>query len=1165
MQVIKRNGEKQNVSFDKITQRIHTQCKGLHQSVDASIIAKEVVSQIYNNITTVELDQHTARIAAEKCTTHPDYSKLAARIETTNLYKKTPNTFSECVEVLFKQGIVSKKLFDDVSEHQSLINNTIDHTQDDRYDYFGFKTLEKAYLLRDVDGNIVERPQYMLMRVAVGIWGDNLSMVTKTYQSLSQHLYTHATPTLFNAGTNRPQLSSCFLTTVGEDTLKSIYNNISDCSAISKWAGGIGVSISQIRSRGSYIASTGGKSNGIVPMLKVYNETARYVDQCFSGTTKVYTRDEVKQIKHIIPNDLVLTHDGTWQKVIRVKNDNYSGQMRKISIRHNYRDVLVTPKHQMLVIEKAKPCSFSNIQRMIRTGYLKPKYIEARYLNSDHFVIFPKTNYVNCLANYSADDFKMYGILIADGWITSNGKQAGVCLNAESKKHILHFVKEYLSEKMIHFTESKSKTDKSIRLVWSVSNLFKFTRSQLYDDNGEKIIAKQFVNASSHKLLNLIYGIVSCDGYVGKKIGTEITLELTATQVIDTLKLIMLRFGVILCGSERNRVGQVSQGPNGPITTKKPTTILKFPRIPLITDLFENCESSTKTHFLQTDNYTLGRVVRNECVEVENQLVYDLEVEANHNYVSEVGLCHNGGGKRKGSFAVYLEPWHADVFDFLDLKKNHGKEEVRARDLFYALWIPDLFMRSVENDNEWFLMDPNKLRENSINLQDTYGDEFDRQYNLAVEKGLYVKKINARELWNKILEAQIETGSPYMLYKDAANFKSNQKNLGTIRSSNLCTEIIQYTSKEETAVCNLASIALPRFVQHDTFDFQQLYETTRHIVRTIDQVIDINFYPLETTRTSNLKHRPMGIGVQGLADVFHQLKLPFTSQKAQQLNHQIFECIYHAALFESCWLAKSKGVYDSYKGSPISLGVLQQDLWDNVEVKIINGQIEKTKLHAPRYKYTHNWALLREIIEKYGVRNSLLIAPMPTASTSQILGNNECFEPYTSNIYVRRTLSGEFVVINKFLVNDLIKENLWSESFKDALILNRGSVNKIEDSLNEQQKFFVQNHLDLLSDAIKEQYKTVWELKTSHLLQMSADRGRFIDQSQSLNIWMENPSFKKLHTTHMYAWKLGLKTGMYYLRSKAAAKPISTLGVDIEKHIVACSLDNPDDCLMCGS
>jgi ribonucleoside-diphosphate reductase alpha chain len=749
MFVLKRDGRKEEIMFDKITARVRKLCYGLNELVDPLKVAMRVIEGLYDGVTTSELDNLAAEVAATMTTAHPDYARLAARISVSNLHKNTKKTFSEVMHDLYtyvnpRTGkdapLLSDEVYNVIIENKEKLDSTIIYNRDFGYDYFGFKTLERSYLLK-LNGIIAERPQHMLMRVSIGIHLNDLDAAIETYELMSKKFFTHATPTLFNSGTPKPQMSSCFLLTAKDDSIDGIYDTLKQTAKISQSAGGIGLAMHNIRATGSYIAGTNGTSNGIVPMLRVFNDTARYVDQ--------------------------------------------------------------------------------------------------------------------------------------------------------------------------------------------------------------------------------------------------------------------------------------------------------------------------------------------------------------------------GGGKRKGSFAIYLEPWHADIFDFLDLKKNHGKEEMRARDLFYAMWIPDLFMKRVQEDSHWTLMCPNECP----GLPDTHSEEFEKLYLKYEELGKGRKTIKARELWEKITESQIETGTPYMLYKDAANSKSNQQNLGTIRSSNLCTEIIEYTSPDEVAVCNLASIALPMFIKDGKFNHQELFAITKRVTRNLNKVIDRNYYPVIEAENSNMRHRPIGIGVQGLADTFIKLRMPFTSDDAKQLNQDIFETIYYAAVTASMEEAKEVGPYQTYEGSPISEGKFQHNLW-GLKDEDLSG--------------LWDWGTLREQVLENGVRNSLLVAPMPTASTSQILGNNECFEPYTSNIYTRRVLSGEFIVVNKHLLEDLVELGLWNEGLKQDIMRANGSI----------------QHVDVIPQEIKELYKTVWELSMKDIIDMSRQRGYFIDQSQSLNLFMEGATMAKLTSMHFYAWKSGLKTGMYYLRTKSAVDAI---------------------------
>ena len=782
MLVIKRNGKSEAVKFDKILARIQKLSYNLHPLVDSVEVAQKVIMGLYDGVTTTELDTLAAETSASMATQHPDFSVLAARLAISRLHKNTVKSFSETIQKLYNHmdkntgkhsPIVTADVLNAVRANADLLDSTLIYDRDFNSDYFGYKTLEHSYLLR-INGEIIERPQHMYMRVALGIHGDDIDAAIETYHLMSEGWFTHATPTLFNAGTPHPQMSSCFLLTMQDDSVEGIYNTLKQTALISKNAGGIGLSIHKVRAKGSTIAGTHGTSNGIVPMLKVFNDTARYIDQ--------------------------------------------------------------------------------------------------------------------------------------------------------------------------------------------------------------------------------------------------------------------------------------------------------------------------------------------------------------------------GGGKRKGAFAVYLEPWHADIFEFLQLKKNHGAEELRARDLFYAMWINDLFMERVQADGEWSLFCPHECP----GLDDCWGEEFTTLYNRYESEGKARRVIKAQELWFTILESQIETGTPYMLYKDAANRKSNQQHLGTIKSSNLCTEIIQYTSPDEIAVCNLASIALPKFIEGAQFNHQKLYDVVYHATKNLNKIIDKNLYPIEEARNSNMRHRPIGLGVQGLADAFIMLRLPFDSDLAQTLNQRIFETMYYAAMSASIDLAKELGPYESYAGSPLSKGQLQCDLW----------------LHTP--STTWDWAKLRSDLAQHGARNSLLLAPMPTASTSQILGNNECFEPYTSNIYTRRVLSGEYIIVNKHLLHDLVKIDLWDDAMRNDLVRANGSVQDIPR----------------IPEQLKALYKTVWEIKQKTLIDMAADRGAFICQSQSMNLFMAQPTIAKLSSMHFYTWQKGLKTGIYYLRAKAATQAVqftvsaaeSATVADADEEIVdgaVCVME--EGCISCGS
>ena len=900
MQVVKRNGKHEDVSFDKVLNRIQLAAQGLE--VNPTLIAQRTLLRIYDGVKTSELDELAAQLSISLMTTNLDYGTLAARIAVSNHHRNTSDKFTEVVHELANQTMdktgeplsnVSQELVELCKAHGDKINAKIDYDRDYLFDYFGFKTLEKMqYLLRNTKGKTLERPQHLIMRVSLALWGSvDLDRAFETYDLLSQKFFIHATPTNFNAGTPRQQLSSCFLQSMKSDSIIGIYDTLKDCALISKHAGGIGLHIHNIRAKGSLIRGTNGHSNGIVPMLRNFNDTARYVDQCFTPDTLVLTQDGPEPISTILPGQKVLTSDGTYHNVLKQVVHSYSGTMHSIQLKGHPIPVTVTEEHPILSI-KADGRSLEIVLEQIKAGLKEKDYHEIKELSVGDYVVFPDEVYVQ------------------------------------------------------------------IESIQSVR-------------------------------------------YTGP--------------------------------------------------------------------------------------------------------VYDFEIDGPHDYtVAHLGIAHNGGGKRNGSFAIYLEPWHADVEDFLRLKLNTGSEEERCRDLFYALWIPDLFMERVEQNKPWTLFCPSE----APGLADVYGDEFRALYEKYEQEGRGRKQVDAQKLWFKVLDSQIETGTPYLLYKDAANQKSNQKNLGTIKSSNLCTEIIEYSSPEETSVCNLASIALPTYVEQKQFNYNMLRKVVKVAIKNLNRVIDINFYPTPETKRSNMRHRPVGLGVQGLADVFALMRVPWESEKAAELNQRIFEHIYFAAVESSCECAQQDGPYETFAGSPMSQGIFQYDMWQSNGTPVVPLTLDDGTL---------DWEDLKARVKVHGVRNSLLMAPMPTASTSQILGFNECIEPFTSNIYTRRTLAGEFIVINKHLMRDLEKLGIWSEMMKQQIIARNGSVQGI----------------DQVPESIQKLYKTSWEIKQKTLIDLAVGRGAFICQSQSLNLFVADPNYAKLTSMHFYAWKQGLKTGLYYLRTRA--------------------------------
>lgn len=1201
--VYKRDGNKEAFSFDKILKRIKHLVQEEQIQINLSDLVMKVIHQLYDGIKTSEIDELTGELCVSMSTIHPDYSVLANRIVVSNHQKNTDYTFLKCMELLYHNvdihnehcPIISDELYTIVCEHHDVIEKEIVYDRDYILDYFGFKTLERAYLMKRSDTKkIVERPQHMWMRVSIGIHGKDLDRVFETYHHMSEKYFTHATPTLFNAGTQRPQLSSCYLISMEEDSIKGIYNTLGDCAQISKWAGGIGLHIHNIRATGTHIRGTNGTSNGIVPMLRVFNNTARYVDQCVMPDTYIYTSSGPMEIQELQSHHTIFQESGSHEKVERVLDHSYDGDMIVIHSDYDVSPLRITDEHPILSLCKGDKIS---------------SYVEAKELVKGDHIVYSIPQYKQDDPYISIEDAFMYGLVVGYGTILSNG-ETSVRIPIQSGNR----VKTYLENRFILYTEEYI-NEKDLYMTWQHSVNIPYTYSEVYK-NHRPYISPRWLFLSSEKIAAILEGIFIYS--------PERTFQ--SRYIVECIRFLCLCLG-FLPKCKQHITSIHVQFPwtvySYEIIGK---TLLREPEPELIVNKMTN-EILVPIRFITKTKY--------------NGLLYDLQMRNEHNYLIHNGIVHNGGGKRNGSFAMYLEPWHPDVEDFIEMKKNHGDEERKARDLFYALWIPDLFMERVRNNQLWTLMCPDKCP----GLSDLYGKEFNALYTAYEKENKGNKTVKARDLWLAILDSQIETGTPYLLYKDACNHKSNQNNLGTIKSSNLCTEIVEYSSKDETAVCNLASIGLSKFVKPKIFnnkmviysksdckfcayaklffekykieykeinvdddetrkemyfimkerfkldedvntvpqilyeddescfeyiggyddllrecspyfDYESLFKVTKIVTRNLNKIIDINFYPTQKTKNSNFRHRPIGVGVQGLADVFAMMNIPFESDHAKVVNKMIFETIYYAALEESIRLSKERtadmnilqntyqeglwffgkdyfeyitsndeindllmkykpiyeeihrstrymGTYSSYEGSLLSKGKLQFDMWE----------------HHNKDELMYDWNILREELSKWGTRNSLLLAPMPTASTSQILGNNECFEPFTNNIYTRRTLAGEFIVINKYLMDDLIQLGWWNEENKNKILLHKGSIQDIKD---------IPNH-------IKKKYKTVWEMKMRHLIDMSRDRGAYICQSQSLNLWMEDPNYEKLTSMHFYAWKQGLKTGIYYLRSKAKA------------------------------
>jgi ribonucleoside-diphosphate reductase alpha subunit len=1068
---------------------------------------------------------------------HYDYNTLAGRIIVSNHQKNTSNSFSEVMEQLYgyldKHGkpspIVSEGLITVVRENKTILDLLCDYSRDYLIDYFGFKTLDRAYMMK-IDGKTVERPQHMWLRVSIGIHGDDFDKVVETYDYMSQKYFTHATPTLFNSGTPRPQLSSCFLLAMESDSIDGIYNTLKDCALISKLAGGIGLHIHNVRATGSHIRGTNGTSNGIVPMLRVFNNTAKYVDQCLDPETIVYTKLGAKKIKNIVIGDKVITDDGQFYQIGKILDNEYYGDLYTLNIKHTLYPLKLTDMHPLWTIKNDTyyQRKFNDIINQLNRNLLTPEFIEVKNINKNDLIGFPIPKYEKDIEQYTLDDCRFYGIMLGDGNISRVNNLAYVALDKEVKKETVEFVENYLTSRNIHITYTYQ-NDKYVRLTWTRNNMFKFTYEMLYDSNREKYVMASMLHLPKPKILNLIKGILETDGKVKDY---QIVLEITSMSIVESVRYMLLRLGILTSGTVRDRRDEVHTTKyNSVIQSTKVSYILIVPKKPVICDLFKskNLTPSSSFTFFEYKDYLFSMVIENTCIKDYSGRVIDIEVDNNdhHNFLTHNGLVKNGGGKRNGSFAIYLEPWHADIEMFLQMRKNHGDEELKARDLFYAVWIPDLFMERVKANGKWTLMCPDECP----GLADVYGEEFKSLYEYYEKAGKGRITIQARDLWYKVMDAQMETGTPYLLYKDACNRKSNQKNVGTIKSSNLCSEIVQYSDDKETAVCNLASIGLPTFIKNGEFDYELLHKVTKIVTKNLNKIIDVNYYPTEKTRLSNMRHRPIGIGVQGLADVFIILGHPFLSDEAKQINRNIFETMYHAALESSCELAVVEGPYETFEGSPASKGELQFDMWS-------------VDPGSSRY----DWAKLKQDIMKNGIRNSLLLAPMPTASTSQILGFNECIEPITSNIYSRRTLAGEFIQANKYLMADLMNLNLWNDKIKNNIIANHGSIQQIVE----------------IPQDIKDKYKTVWEMQMRGLIDMAADRGAFICQSQSLNLWIEDPNYNTLTASAFYSWSKGLKTGIYYLRRRGKHQA-QQFTIEPEKASSSGQHEEEDICEMCSA
>jgi ribonucleoside-diphosphate reductase alpha chain len=1547
MKIKKRNGNLEQLSFDKIIYRLKKLCNdktlGVLKKIDPDVVAQRVVSSIYDGVPSTELDEEAARIAVSM-TENMEYQKLASRIVISNMHKSTIECFSEVMENLYnntdKSGNPMPIIADDVIEivraNKDALNFEIDYNRDYMFDYFGFKTLERSYLMKIWDQNsnemrVVERPQHLYMRVAVGIHKDDIPSVIKTYHLISQHFYTHASPTLFNSSSRLSAFTSCYLLGTN-DSIDGIFKTVSDCAKISKLGGGIGVHISNIRAKGSLIRGTNGLSDGIIPMIKVYNASAVYVNQCITPDTIVYAKDGFKRMDEITTSDYLITHDGTFKQVNEVIVNKKNELIYEINNCGSIDPLKCTKEHDIYVIRANMYKYPSMVKQSLQIGSIKPEFVPASEVKKDYYMGYPIPTYECDIPQFSNEQCRLYGIMLGDGSIIKNDTTARyqITLNNKSKLSTKAFVVDYLVRNNIHYWINN---DCEICFTYNSKTIEKIgiTEEMLYDKKKNKFMDTRFLHLPKEKAAMLMKGMMESDGC---QTATGLWFTSTDKNLIYSMKYLCLRFGILTSCQTIDKVGQImSYNKKGrPIISRKVAYQLRIPKLQILKDYKIKTDFTCQlkvNYFFEWNNILFTRIKRIEHINYSGD-VYDFNMIDNHNYLTDMGLVHNSG-RRKGSFALYCEPWHADILEFLELKKNQGHDDVRARDLFYAIWTPDLFMKQVESDGDWYLMCPDECP----GLPEKYGEEFEELYWKYVEEKKYRKVVKAQEVWKKILEAQIETGVPYICYKDSINKKCNQKSLGTIKSSNLCSEISLYSDDKEYACCftgdtrvltatgyqridqcdnlevfsffnndtelkeqasfkraklidngekdvfklictgtkpikatsdhlfltitgrnnnkkvnkykwkqlselqpkdkillpctnvlplyditptediaymsigwmlgdgwqsggknrvtygvcfgpdeeyardkvakcfsdmvnlcddhkngrhkstsscykdkngvynwssskqsfikyiketyglhektahfkeipdkikestpnqissflsglfsadgtvyignrkrfnvgltsasetllydtqellrcfgiesrcyyyyvktkdnyqgcliidniksierfaqyikftlcqkkqdkltyglktvqkretnrqyavvksveyhgvekvydlnipethnflaegqvvhncNLSSIALPKFVEYENgkpyFNFEKLCEIAEYIITPMNKVIDNNYYPTPETAKSNFAHRPLGIGAQGLADVFFKMKLPFESKEAKQLNKEIFETIYYGCMKGSIELAKKDGAYSSFKGSPFSEGKFQFDLaqeYDGIKLEeYLSGRWD--------------WETLRKELVEYGARNSMLVALMPTASTAQIMGNIESFEPIDSCIFKRRVLSGEFMVVNKHLVEDLNKLKLWNKEMKDTIIANNGSIQSIAE----------------IPDELKEVYKTVWEISMKSVIEQCRDRGVFVDQMQSMNLFMANPTYKKLSSMHFYGWKNNLKTGCYYLRSKAIASA-GKFSVDAnlekqirkkkqkgeelkrEEEVLLCSLDNPESCEMCSS
>lgn len=1114
MFVLKRNGKLETLSFDKIMKRIKKCGEDVGIHLNYASLAMKVIDQLYNRIPTTQIDELSAEQCYSMSCIHPDYALLASRIIHSNHHGNTLDSFSATMTLLYryldKNGVssplISEDLYKIVKKNKKELDALCDYSRDYLIDYFGFKTLEKSYLMR-INRKVVERIQHMWLRVSIGIHGQNMERIQETYFYMSQKYFIHATPTLFNSGTPHPQLSSCFLLGMESDSIQGIFNTLSDCASISKWGGGVGLHIHNVRSTGSHIRGTNGSSNGIVPMLRVFNNTAKYVDQCVVPETIIYTTQGPLQIQNVVAGETrIFGATGENEVIENVLEHFYEGPLLKINTEFDIIPLKITPEHPVYTIKNiTNPVSNLNTENI----HEHLEWLEAGKLKvGDWFVHHIPTGFED-ISTITEDDCYMAGLImgceIKYSYLLVSKENVGDLIQEQT---VIDFILQYFNDRLFQVQTTVNSQSTLINWKQTVHSPFRYT--DFYDEQGYKRLSGKWLNLPVAKTQYILKGIVhSCGGIFNEG---HIILNkrfLVYSKIVNDIRFLCLKQG-ILTENLYDITGNLLNFPlNNWFDDNKLFQKVAFyltEEFKSLLNIHQSLLEFSSSSYTKIGNYLLSPIVSIKTDDY-NGVLYDLQMKKEHNYLLHNGLVHNGGGKRNGSFAIYLETWHADIEMFLQMKKNHGEEELKARDLFYALWISDLFMERMHSNGKWTLMCPDECP----GLADVWGDDFRILYEKYEEEGKGRKTMNARDLWIQILDAQMETGTPYLLYKDAANRKSNQQNLGTIKSSNLCCEIIEYSSGEESAVCNLSSIALPSFLIQNTaentketgnkyvFDYEKLHQVASIVTYNLNAVIDNSYYPTEKSKKSNMRTRPIGIGVQGLADVFMMMGIPFDGDEAKTINRLIFETIYHGALEQSCCMAKETAPYECFQGSPASKGILQFDLWNVVP-------------NSGRY----DWNKMKQDIQTFGLKNSLLLAPMPTASTSQILGFNECFEPITSNIYSRGTMAGQFLLANKYLMRDLIQQGLWNENIKKNIIANNGSIQQIE----------------LIPPEIRQIYRTVWEIPMKSLIDMSADRGAYICQSQSLNLWVEDPNYKTLTAMHYYGWKQGLKTGIYYLRRR---------------------------------